>query len=274
MKHKKLRKAAPYIVLTILAVIFALPLVWIVLASLDLNAASNVKIPTNWTLGNYVEVLKSQKNQTAMLNGLFISLGQSIIVVVISILAAYPLSRYELKFKKIFMLTILFMTALPMTAVMVPVYKMFLTLGLYNKVGGVILFMSATSLPYAIWMTKNFMDGVPISLEEAAKIDGASTFTSIIKVIVPLMFPGICVVFIYTFSGSWGNFFVPYILLSTAEKMPASVQLYQFFGTNGTVVYGQLAAYSALYAMPSIILYVLSQKYMSKGFSLSGASKG
>ena len=274
MKNARLKKAAPYIVLTILAIIFALPLVWVVLASIDTNASSGVKIPTGITLQNYVEVIKSQANQRALKNGLVISLFQSLIVVLVSILAAYPLSRYELKCKKIFMLTILFMTALPMTAVMVPVYKMFLTIKLYNTIPGVIFFMTATSLPYGIWLMKNSMDGVPMELEEAAKVDGATTLTSIFKIIVPIMFPGICVVFIYTFSGSWGNFFVPYILLSTAEKMPASVQLYQFFGQNGFVVYGQLAAYSALYALPSIILYVLSQSYMSKGFNLSGAAKG
>ncbi len=274
MKHRKLKKSLPYVVLAILAVIFFLPMVWIILASLDPNASSGVKIPAALTIQNYIEVCKSQANQRALKNGLYISLVQSLIVVAISILAAYPLSRFELKCKKIFMLTILFMTALPMTAVMVPVYKLFLTMKLYNSLTGVILFVSATSLPYAIWMMKNSMDSVPIELEEAAKVDGASTMVSILKIIVPLMLPGICVVFIYTFSGSWGNFFVPYILLSTAEKMPASVQLYQFFGQHGTVVYGQLAAYSALYALPSIVLYVLAQSYMSKGFSLSGAAKG
>ncbi len=274
MRHAKLKKALPYIVLSILAIVFALPLVWVVLASLDPNASSGVKMPSSFTVQNYIDVIKSQANQRALKNGLYISLVQSLIVVFVSILAAYPLSRFELKCKKIFLLTILFMTALPMTAVMVPVYKMFLTIKLYNSIPGVILFMTATSLPYGIWLMKNSMDGVPMELEEAAKVDGATTLTSIFKVIVPLMFPGICVVFIYTFSGSWGNFFVPYILLSTAEKMPASVQLYQFFGQNGMVVYGQLAAYSAMYALPSIILYVLSQSYMSKGFNLSGAAKG
>ena len=274
MKHRKLNKALPYIVLTVLAVIFILPLLWIIVASFDPNASSSLKAPLSLTLGNYVAVLQDQANQKAFLNGLLISFGQSVVVVAVSVLAAYPLSRYELRYKNIFMLTILFMTALPMTAVMVPVYKMFLTIKLYNKIGGVILFMSATSLPYAIWMTKNFMDGVPLEIEEAAKVDGATTLSAILKIIIPLMFPGLCVVFIYTFSGSWGNFFVPYILLQTTDKMPASVKLYQFFGSHGTVIYGQLAAYSLLYALPSVFLYALSQKWMSKGFNLGGAAKG
>lgn len=270
----KLEKRLPYIILAILAVIFALPLLWVIIASLDANASQAVKIPAQWTLENYKAVLASQANQKAFFNGLIISFGQSVLVVLVAGLAAYPLSRYELRYKNIFMFTILLMTSLPITAVMVPVYKMFLSLNLYNKTSGVILFLTATSLPYAIWLMKNFMDNVPIELEEAAWVDGASTLTSIRKIIAPLMFPGICVVFIYTFSGSWGNFFVPYILLQTIDKLPASVTLYQFFGQHGMVVYGQLAAYSALYAVPSLILYILSQNYMSKGFSMSGAAKG
>lgn len=270
----KFGKKIPYIVLGLLAIIFALPLLWILVASLDANASQAVKLPDQWTLENYKAVLSSQTNLRAFANGLLISLGQSLLVVLVAGLAAYPLSRYELRYKNIFLYTILFMTSLPITAVMVPVYKMFLTIKLYDKISGIILFLTATSLPYGIWLMKNFMDNVPIELEEAAWVDGANVMTSIRKIIAPLMFPGICVVLIFTFSGSWGNFFVPYILLQTLEKLPASVTLYQFFGQHGMVVYGQLAAYSALYAIPSLILYVLSQNYMSKGFNMAGAAKG
>lgn len=274
MKWKKNKKMIPYIVLTFLSILFALPLLWVIVASFDPNASETLKIPLNMTLENYKAVLQERTNIRAFAVGLFISLFQSLLVVLIAGLAAYPLSRYELKYKNIFMYTILFMTALPITAVMVPVYKMFLNIGLYDNIVGLILFMTASSMPYGIWLMKNFMDSVPIELEEAAWVDGANVLTSIRQIIAPLMFPGICVVAIYTFSGSWGNFFVPYILLQSIEKAPASIKLYQFFGQHGMVAYGQLAAYSALYAMPSIILYVLSQKYMSKGFNMSGAAKG
>jgi multiple sugar transport system permease protein len=188
-------------------------------------------------------------------------------------LAAYPLSRFEMKHKKMFMLSMLFMTSLPITTVMVPVYKIFVTMGLYDNIVGIILFMAASSMPYAIWMMKNFMDAVPVSLEEAAWVDGAGRLTGIMKVITPLMLPGIFTIAIYTFSGCWGNFFIPFILLSSSEKYPASIMLYQFFGQH-SVEYGMLAAYSAVYALPSIILYVITQKWMSRGFSMSGADKG
>lgn len=266
-------KFIPYAVLAIIAICFLLPFLWVVFASFDANASVIIDLP-NFTLNNFSEVLSDKGNQRAFYNGLIISLGQAILVVIMAVLAAYPLSRYQLRYKKPFMYTILFMTGLPITAVMVPVYQLFIAFNLIDSLMATTLFLAASSLPYAIWMTKNFMGSVPIELEESAWVDGASVLYTIRKVILPLMRPGIFTVFIYTFSRSWGNFFVPYILLSSPEKLPASVVIYQFFGMNGEVLYGQLAAFSLVYTVPSILLYILGQKFMSEGFSLGGATKG
>lgn len=273
-RRRILGSALPYIILTAIGLCFLLPLLWVVVASLNANASEVLEMPKNVTLGNYIQVLQSQTNLRSFAIGLGMSIIQTLFVVVVAGLCAYPLSRYQMKNKKLFLYSILFMTSLPITALMVPVYQLFITVKLYDNIFGVILFLTASALPYGIWMMKNFMDSIPIEMEEAAWVDGASTFTTIRKIIAPIMLPGIFTVAIYTFSGSWGNFFVPYILISTAEKYPASVMLYQFFGNHGMIAYGPLAAYSVLYATPSILLYVISQKYMSKGFSMQGAAKG
>ncbi|UNK17178.1 carbohydrate ABC transporter permease [Paenibacillus sp. N3/727] len=273
-QRKVIYRMMPYTILTLIGICFVLPLLWVLVASIDSNAMQSLKMPTRVTGDNYVDVITSSENQRAFLIGLIMSIGQAVLVVLLALLAAYPLSRYQMKYKKPFMLTILFMTSLPITAVMVPVYQLFLGLKLYDNIFGVILFYVASSMPYGIWMMKNFMDSVPNDLEEAAWVDGASIFTGIRKVVAPLMVPGICTVAIFTFSGSWGNFFVPYILLQSPEKFPASLKLYQFFGQYGMVDYGSLAAFSVLYAIPAIIMYILSQQFMSKGFGLQGGTKG
>lgn len=270
--REKRDKVTAYLVLTIIAIVFALPLSWVVLASFDKNASLAATIP-NFTGSNYIEVLTNTANLRSFANGLIMSFGVAILVVVFSILAAYPLSRFEMKHKKLFMLSMLFMTSLPITTVMVPVFKVFVSVNLYDNIFGIVLFMTASSLPYAIWMMKNFMDAVPVALEEAAWVDGTSRFRGILRVVLPLMLPGVFTIAIYTFSGCWGNFFVPFILLSSSSKYPASIMLYQFFGQH-SVAYGTLAAYSVVYAMPSIILYVIIQKWMSKGFGMDGANKG
>ncbi|MFC5450109.1 carbohydrate ABC transporter permease [Paenibacillus aestuarii] len=272
--RKVVYRTLPYAALTFIGICFLLPLLWVLVASVDPNAMQSLKVPSSLTAGNYIDVITSRANQRAFLIGLIISLGQALIVVLLGLLAAYPLSRYQLKYKKPFMLTILFMTSLPITAVMVPVYQLFLTLKLYDNIFGVILFKVASAMPYGIWMLKNFMDSVPNELEEAAWVDGASILAGIRRIVTPLMIPGICTVAIFTFSGSWGNFFVPYILLNTPEKFPAALKLYQFFGQYGMVDYGKLAAFSTLYAIPSVVMYILSQQFMSKGFGLQGGTKG
>ncbi|MGW9128570.1 carbohydrate ABC transporter permease [Paenibacillus chitinolyticus] len=273
-QRKWMYRILPYTILVFIGICFILPLLWVLVASVDSNAMQPLKVPERLTGANYAEVIANPENQRAYMIGLIMSLGQAVLVVVLALLAAYPLSRYQLKYKKPFMLTVLFMTSLPITAVMVPVYQLFLTAKLYDNLFGVILFFAASSMPYGIWMLKNFMDSVPSELEEAAWIDGASVFTGIRKVVAPLMVPGICTVAIFTFSGSWGNFFVPYILLQSPENFPVSLKLYQFFGQYGMADYGKLAAFSVLYAVPSVILYVLSQRFMSKGFGLQGGTKG
>ena len=129
--REKREKAVAYIILVILAIVFALPLAWIIFASLDKNASLAASLP-NMTLGNYRSILMKSTNLRSFANGLLIALGTSILVVVFSGLASYALSRYEMKHKKLFMLTILFMNSLPVTTIMVPVFKIFVTVGLFN----------------------------------------------------------------------------------------------------------------------------------------------
>ncbi|MFL2133575.1 carbohydrate ABC transporter permease [Desemzia sp. FAM 24101] len=274
MKPIKLRNIIPYIILLIIAAMFILPLFWIIFASFDESATQVLKVPEELSLANYSTVLTDSGNQSAFINGLFLSGGQTILVVVLSLLASYPLSRFSLKHKQKLLMTILFMTSLPITAVMVPVYQLFVFFNWVDSLWATLLFLTASGLPFGIWMMKNFMDGVPVELEESAWIDGASSFDGLRKVIIPLMKPGIFTVAIFTFIGSWGNFFVPYILLQSPSKLPASVTLYQFFGQYGYAAYGQLAAYSIIYMLPTFILYYFAQNHMSKGFALGGAAKG
>lgn len=122
-------------------------------------------------------------------------------------------------------------------------------------------------------MTKNFMDSVPVSLEEAAWVDGAGSMTALRRIVVPLMRQGIAVVFIFVFTQAWGNFFVPFVLLFSPDNQPAAVAIYSFFGTYGTVAYGRLAAFSILYSVPVLVLYLLVQRFSGGSFAMSGAVK-
>ncbi|MEV7197873.1 carbohydrate ABC transporter permease [Streptomyces sp. NPDC093510] len=260
--------------LLFVAAAFVLPLAWVVLSSFDPKADLRVRLPDSLTLDNYDQVLTPEITFTPLLNSLLLCGGGTLLTVVCAALAAYPLSRYKSRLNRPFMLTILFATSLPITAIMVPVYALFVQVDLIDTMQGTIFFFAASQLPFAIWLMKNFMDGVPKELEEAAWTDGASSFQSLLRIVLPLMGPGVAVVTVFSFVMMWGNFFVPFMLLLTPEQLPASVSINDFFGNKGTVVYGQLAAFSILYSTPVILLYVLVSRKLGGGFALGGAVKG
>ncbi|NEY35947.1 ABC transporter permease subunit [Streptomyces sp. PRKS01-65] len=268
------RRAAADVCLLVVAAAFCLPLAWVVLSSVDPRADLTVKAPDGLTLGNFEAILTADVTFRPLLNSLLLCGGGTALAVVCAVLAAYPLSRFQSRLNRPFLLTILFATGLPITAVMVPVYALFVQVDLIDTPQGTVLFFAASQLPFAIWLMKNFMDGVPKELEEAAWTDGASTWQSLLRIVLPLMGPGVAVVTVFSFVTMWGNFFVPFMLLLTPDRMPASVSINEFFGNRGMVAYGQLAAFSVVYSTPVILLYVLIARRLGGGFALGGAVKG
>jgi multiple sugar transport system permease protein len=264
------------LILLVLAAAFVIPLLWVILAAVngDPNQGIRIMWPHPFTLDNFKAVMTPETTYIPLLNGAILCVGGTLITMVCATLAAYPLSRYRSRLKRPFLVTILFSTGLPITAIMVPVYGLFVQLALDDSIPATTVFMATTALPISIWLTKNFMDGVPIELEEAAWTDGASPMRGLLRIVMPLMGPGLSVVAIYTFIGLWGNFFVPFILLLTPEKQPMSVTIYTFFGQYGQVIYGQLAAYSLLYSLPSVLLYLVLSRRLGGAFAFGGGVKG
>ena len=260
--------------LLVVAAGFVVPLLWLLLAAFDARAGVSVAWPHPWTLDNFASILTYETTYRPMLNGAILCGGGTLVTVFASVLAAYPLSRFRSRLNRPFLLTILFATSLPITAIMVPVYALFVRVNLIDTMQGTILFFAASQLPFAIWLMKNFMDGVPKELEEAAWTDGASSVQSLARIVLPLMGPGVAVVTVFSFVMMWGNFFVPFMLLLTPDQMPASVSINEFFGNRGMVVYGQLAAFSVIYSTPVLLLYVLVARRLGGGFALGGAVKG
>ncbi|MFT3797926.1 carbohydrate ABC transporter permease [Microbacterium sp.] len=260
--------------LVVIGLSFLIPIAWIVFSSVDPKALVSVSVPGSLTLDNFAAVFTFDQTLLPLWNSTLISFGTASLTVVVGVLAAYPLSRFNMRFNRGFLYGVLFGSCLPITALMVPVYAMFVQFKLLDSLVGVILFLAATSLPMAIWMLKNFMDSVPVSLEESAWVDGASAMRALWQIVLPLMRPGLGVVFIFVFTQAWGNFFVPFILLFSSEKMPAAVAIFTFFGNHGAVAYGQLAAFAMLYSAPILVLYLVMQRMTGNSFAMAGGVKG
>jgi multiple sugar transport system permease protein len=272
-KRTSIRSAIAYIILTLLGLFFLIPFAWLVLASINPAASFAVSIPSNPTLSNFRSIISSGLVGRPFLNSAILAISVMVLIVLLAGLAAYPLSRYQFRLKPLLMYIILFASGLPVLAMVTPLYAMYVKLNLVDTYPGVIFFLVASSLPFNIWLMKNFLDSVPVELEEAAWVDGAGIVRSYFRIVLPLTAPGAAVVGVFSFLSAWTNFFVPFIIFQSPDHLPASVNIYTFFGAYGQVNYGQLAAYAVLYGLPTVLLFFFVSRFLAQGLTM-GALKG
>jgi multiple sugar transport system permease protein len=261
-----------YVILAVLGLFFVLPFLWLVVSTFTPNA----NLGTVWftslsgiSLDNIRYIFDNGYGK-GFENSLVLGVSTMAIVVALSCGAGYSLSRYNFRLKKSVMLFILFCTGLPVLALIFPLYAMYVQIGLIDSVPGVVIFFVASMLPFNTWLMKNFLDSVSIELEEAAWVDGCSTFGSFLRIVLPLSAPGIAVVGILSFIGAYTNFFIPFIIFTSEDKFPASVQLFSFFSNYGMVNYGQIAAYALIYTLPAVALYMFVSRFFVKGINIGG----
>lgn len=257
--------------LALLGAAFTVPLLWLLFASFDKNASASLRLPNLSTVHYSHELTSSQLKP--FWNSFYIAVVSTVIATVVSLFAGYALSRRHVPFKRTFMLVVLFMSGLPVTILLVPTYQLYVRLNWLDSRFYTSLFIAATSLPFAIWLLKNFIDQVPLELEEAAQIDGAGNFQTMMRVVVPLAMPGIVATAMITFIGAWGAFVIPLVLDSNPSDTPGSIAIYQFLTANGQVNFGDLAAYSILFAIPVIAIYLVVSRRLSGAFTFAGGIK-
>jgi multiple sugar transport system permease protein len=269
-QSKRVRKTFSNGLLLVFGLLFLAPMVWLVFASLDSQATWAVEWP-HFTFTNFHQVLTGTDFQ-ALVNSLILAVVSTLIATIAGMLAAYSLSRRRIPFKGPLLLFVLFTSGVPLTILIVPLYQLFASHGLLSIIPTAV-FLSVTSLPFEIYLMKNFIDAVPTDLEEAARMEKANTLQVLTRVVGPLALPGIAAAAIFGFVNAWGSFIVPLILISPANQQPAPVAIYGFIGA-ANVRYGDIAAYSLVFCVPVFVLYALSARLFREGFVLGGAVKG
>lgn len=258
--------------LALVGIAFILPLLWLIDAAFNLNATQAMNLPT-LTLSNFKAAIAAGAGG-AIKNSLYLAIVSTIIATAVSILAAYALSRRRVPFKGLLLLGIIFLTGLPITLLLIPIYVMYVHLGWDNSPFYTSVALAATSVPFAIWLLKNFIDQVPREFEEAASIEGSGNLRILWKVVIPLSLPGICVAAILTFINSWGAFLLPLVIDANPQNTPGALGIYEFMSANGRVEFGPLAAYAILFSLPVIALYLISTRWLHGGFAFAGGVKG
>lgn len=262
-----------YALSAVAASFFALPLLWLIGAPFNPLAQLSVHIPENPSLQNFRAVFNNEFAVRALFqNSIIQGVGGMLLVVSSAALAAYALSRSRIPgTTTISYGLVLFSSIVTGTASMVPIFLLVFRLGLIDTHAGVILVLTGGLLPAAIFIMQDFVDSIPRSYEESALVAGAGSWRIFGDIALPIIRPGMMVVAVWAFVNIWGNFLIPFVLLRSSEIMPASVAIYSFYSEAGTPLITLTAAYSLLYTLPVLILYLfVNWRY---GFRFFGGIK-
>lgn len=274
MKAKKRISAViTNVIAWIISAVCLIPLLLILFNSLkDSNAASdmNLKLPAAIEWSNFLSVIEKGKLATSFLNSILYSVCSVAICAFLAALAAYVLSRNCSKLYKVIYMYLVLGITMPVNYVALTKVMMFLHIN--NTRFGIILLYVAMQLPFAVFLIHGFVARIPRELDEAAVIDGCGPTRLFISVIFPLLKPAIATVVVLTFLNTWNEFVSPLYFLSSSDKWPMTLSVYNFFGMYFKD-WNLVCADILLTSLPVILVYLLGQKYIVSGMT-AGAVKG
>lgn len=263
-----------YALLIFMALLVLTPIVWIIGASFNPMSSllSATAFPENPTVLHYVKLIKETKFVYWYANTLKIALINMAISVVLTSMTSYVFSRFRFKGKRAGLLSILILQMFPSFMGMMATYNILWQLNLLDTHFGLILTYAAGQVPYNTWLVKGYLSNIPRSLDEAAKLDGASNLRIFTQIILPLMKPILIFVALSQFITPWMDFIFPRMILSSPEKKTLAIGLYDMINANTNNNFTTFAAGAILVAVPITILYVCLQKYLIQGVT-AGANK-
>jgi multiple sugar transport system permease protein len=256
------------------------PMAWMVLTSLKTGFAA-MQYPPQWwpkepTLDNYFKLFDARNSVGQdflryFWNSMFVSLATTVLAVFVAVPAAYAYSRFKFPGRSFLFFAVLLRNMFPALIFLVPLFILMRMLGLVNTHGSLILTYLTFGLPLSIWLLKGFYDNIPIQLERAARIDGATRFQAFLFIVVPLSSPGIIATAIYSFIGAWNEYIYAYTFLNRNDQMTLPVGIQRFFSENTTDWPGLMAA-TFLMSVPVVVLFLVLQKYFVRALT-EGAVK-
>lgn len=264
----------PYWVITgALAIIFLYPMVWTAVSSVSPRAATNQT--DGYGFGNYETLTHYQAGIWRYLyNSAFVSILTVLLTMAISLLGGYAFARFQFPGKNALFLLTLAILMVPYATLLIPLYVLLNDVGLQNSLVGVALVLTMFQLPFATFMMRISFEAVPRELDEAARVDGCSSWAILLRVLLPAVRPGLITVGLFAFLAAWNDFMAPLILINDTNKFTLPLAVSNLRGqVQGVVDYGATEAGVVVLALPCAILFLILQRHYVGGF-FSGALKG
>jgi multiple sugar transport system permease protein len=256
--------------LTIICLVSVFPLLWMLLLSVKTKTLTYD--PSTWifipTFENYKAIFQERDVINYFKNSFIIIIFTTVISIFIGSLAAYGFARFTFKKKENLAFWVLSMRMLPPMASVIPFFIMASLLGMLDTHLVLIITYMLFNIPFTIWMMRGFFEEIPVALEEAAFVDGASRFQVFTKIILPLAIPGLIATAIFCIINSWNEFvFALFLTSANASTLPTTVTL--FLSVSG-VVWGEMSAIGVVTVLPVLIFAMIVQKYMIRGLTFGG----
>jgi ABC-type glycerol-3-phosphate transport system permease component len=264
-----------WVVAIALLVVMVFPILWMLLAAFKTDNELFLNpppfFPRKPTLEAFQYLFTSARYMRMMLNSYVLAIMVTGVGLVLASLAAYGFSRFDIPGKGSILLVTLVLQMFPGVSLIIPYYNIMRSIGLYDTYAGLLVADASFVLPFSIWMLKSYLDTIPIDLEEAAMVDGASRLVALVRVVVPLTAPGMIATGTYVFLSTWNEYMFASILTRGGDFAPITVGIGEFFGLF-TVRWSQMSALSALASVPLMLAFVFLQRYLVEGMT-AGAVK-
>lgn len=252
-----------------------IPFLWALLMSFKQDAEIFTLpiryLPQRFDLSNYLEIWNSIGFSQFFCNSLLVCALSVFAIVILAVMSGYALSRFRFRGRKLFMMALLCTQFIPSVMLLIPLAQIYREIHLIDTYGSLILTYVVFELPFAAVLMRGFVAGIPFEIEEAAMIDGCSRAQGIVRVVLPILMPGLVAVGIFAFVGCWNEFLFGLMFINSQSRFTIPVGLSYMRGQYG-VAYGALAAGSMIALLPPIILFAIVQKHLVQGLS-SGAVK-
>ena len=272
-----LRKLGFNLFTWILVLLVAFPLVWMILTSLK-PQTELFRIPPTWlpetvTFEHYWRLLTETPFLIYFRNSVVLATTTTVFVVVLGAIGAYSLVRFAYRGRETLATLVLFTYLLPSVVLIIPLYLMMVELGLSNTLASLVLAHTTFALPYALWLLRSFMEGVPEDLESAALVDGATRMGAFRDVILPQLLPGIISTALFTFILSWNEYLYALVLVNSDAVRPLTTGVMTMLISAFNIEWSLLMAASVMMSLPLIVVFAFLQSYLTRGFG-AGAVKG
>ncbi|MDR6881356.1 carbohydrate ABC transporter permease [Bacillus sp. 3255] len=262
-----------YVALAVLLVFALFPLYWMLNTSFKSNGEIYNMTPTFWpkqfSVTAYAKLITEKNFLVNIKNSLIVSVAVAFVSIIVSMLAAYAISKLRFIGRSLISRGILYAYLMPRAVLFIPLYMLVSSIGLNNSIYGLMLIYPTITIPYATWMLISYFKSIPVEIEEAAMIDGCSRARTMLNIIFPLAAPGIAATFIFAFTLCWSEYLYALVVVTKGTDKTITLGLSDMI-VGDVFAWGPLMGGSIIASIPVIIMYLFTSKYMVSGMTVGG----